>query len=164
MRWIIRWSQGDAAYLDGSGITYDLVSGNLYSRNTDQLLFSPDQHYWDHANEDEDAPYAVGDAFRVYARDGSSVEIFERSDGNYADYKGHLYENTAGGLWYSDDTNMEYSTDPNEWLDPEPDTDGRDYGENTDDLGLDGRDYGEIGDDSGLDGRDYGENDDGMYE
>ena len=81
----IHWSEGDAAYPDESGTTYDLVSGNLYSRNTDQLLFSPDQHYWDHANEDEDAPYAVGDAFRVYARDGSSVEIFERSDGKYAD-------------------------------------------------------------------------------
>ena len=185
----IHWSEGDAAYLDESGTTYDLVSGNLYSRNTDQLLFSPDQHYWDHANEDEDAPYAVGDAFRVYARDGSSVEIFERSDGKYADYRGYLYENTGGGLWYCDATNMEYSTDPNEWLDSDPDADGQDdggtvedsgqddsgtvddsgmggqdYGENPDDSGVDGRDYGENPDDSGMDGRDYGENDDGSYE
>ena len=40
----IHWSEGDAAYPDESGTTYDLVSGNLYSRNIDQLLFSPDQH------------------------------------------------------------------------------------------------------------------------
>ena len=139
----IHWSQRDAAYLDEDGTTYDLISGNQYSRNTDQLLFSPDRHYWDHANDDEDMPYAVGDAFRVYAKDGSSVEIFERSDGKYADYRGHLYENTGGGLWYCDDTNKEYSTDPNEWYDPdpapepepEPEPDGRDYGEN--DGGID---------------------------
>ena len=177
----IRWSQDRDAYVDEDGVSYDLVSGNLYSRRTDQLLFSPDSHYWDHANEDEDAPYAVGDAFRVYAKDGSSVEIFERSDGKFADYRGHLYENIGSTLWYCDDTNKEYSTDPNEWVDPdagehvdEYGLTGRDYGENDD---MDGTDYGENPDygqdyddvqddhpqdDAGLDGRDYGENDDGF--
>ena len=150
----IHWSQSDAAYVDESGITYDLISGNLYSRNTDQMLFSPDADHWVGANVDEDAPYAVSDAFRIYAKDGSSVEIFERSDGKYADYMGCLYENTAGGLWYCDETNMEYSTDPNEWSEPEPEMDGRDYGENDD---MDGSDYGENDD---MDGSDYGENDD----
>ncbi len=167
----IRWSPDRDAYVDEYGVAYDLVSGNLYSRRTDDLLFSPDSHYWDHANEDEDAPYAVGDAFRVYGQDGSSVEIFERSDGKFADYRGHLYENTTGCIWYCDDTNKVYSTDPNEWA-PDPGVDGRDYGENDD---IDGTDYGENPDygqdyddvrddhpqdDAGMDGRDYGENPD----
>ena len=109
------------------------------------------------------------------------MEIFERSDGKFADYRGHLYENIGSTLWYCDDTNKEYSTDPNEWVDPdagehvdEYGLTGRDYGENDD---MDGTDYGENPDygqdyddvqddhpqdDAGLDGRDYGENDDGF--
>ncbi len=135
----------DGMYYDGEGSVYIQLPDALYYCEAKDQQYSVDPTFWHDEPDSPENDYSpVGNYFWVYPEYGQEREIRLLANGSYEDKESLLYQNIRGNLYYCTETDVLYSSDPNYWLDGEPqpdegeEEDVTDYEEETDVTGEEG--------------------------
>ena len=115
---VVIWRVSNGHYTDANGNDYTQTPKGLYYRENNDTTYSADPDYWNYDDDlevEDESEKAASQPFTVYPKHGSSVRIHRTGSGQYEDEQGNKYYQTANGLYVREDTNVTYSTNPDEW-------------------------------------------------